>query len=97
MSVDPVEHEEDLGVPGEGFPEEEEMTEEEFQVRMSIFGLIAHTVLDAAIPAIDDGYADDESVSDALDDHLDMLDQLPTDTLMSHALLTLPDEYFYEA
>jgi hypothetical protein len=85
-----------LGEAGEVFPEDE-MSEAEFAIRNSLFGFIAQAIIDVNEENIEEGYIDFDAVLDAVDDHLDMLDQLTTDALASYVLLTVPTAYFYEA
>lgn len=84
------------GEPGDVFSENE-MDETEWTIRNALLGMVAQTIFDVNEENLEEGYIDEDQVYEVVGDHLDVLDQLDTESLANYVLLTVPIRYFHEA
>lgn len=75
----------------------EEMSDEEWNIRQQLLGLVAQAAYDNVVDYIEDGVVDEELVMNQIDEHVGTLETMDTDFLLRHVLLTLSAESFHEA
>ena len=77
--------------------EDEEWSDEEYQIRQGLLGLIAQAAYANMEEYIYDGVMDEELVLNQIDEHIGVLEAFDTPFLMRHILLTFGSDDYYHA